>query len=61
MTTAITIDAHAGWDVEVTTERLNAHGDWEFNSKVVVKANTKETHYVHSHLRISGITEVRKP
>ena len=58
MTTAITVDAHAGWDVEVTTEKLNAHGDWEFNSKVVVKANTKETVYIHSHLQITSVKEL---
>ena len=60
MTTAIVVDAHAGWDVEVSKEKLNLHGDWEFESKMVVKANTKETIYIHSHLRLSQVTEKRK-
>ncbi len=60
MTTAITVDAHAGWDVEVVTEKLNAQGDWEFNSKILVKAQSKEIIYIHSHLQISLIKELRK-
>jgi len=60
MTTAVTVDAHAGWDVEVSKEKLNMHGDWEFDSKVVVKANTKETLYIHSHLRLSEVRELSR-
>jgi hypothetical protein len=60
MTTAITIDAHAGWDVDVCKEKLNLHGDWEFDSKVTIKAFTKEIIYIHSHLRLSQIVELRK-
>lgn len=60
MTTAITVDAHAGWDVEVSTEKLNGHGDWEFNSKMIVKAHTKEIIYIHSHLKITEVREVKQ-
>ena len=60
MTTAITVDAHAGWDVEVTKEKLNGHGDWEFDSKVTVKAYTKEVIYIHSHLRLAEVREVNR-
>jgi len=60
MTTAITIDAHAGWDVTIRFETLNAHGDWEFRNEQRVPAFQKEIVYIHSHLRISEIREVPK-
>lgn len=59
MTTRITIDAHAGWDVEVELEQLNAEGEVTSRTKQVVSKYTIRDIYVHSHLRVSGITELR--
>ena len=62
MTTSVTIDAHAGWDVEVTTEDLDSNGVIVPESKktFVVTKNTKHTAYVHSYLQISSIKELKE-
>lgn len=53
MTTAVKVDAHAGWPVKVTTFQLNNHGDVTLEQEKIVPANTEETFYVHSHMRIA--------
>jgi hypothetical protein len=56
MTTSITVDAHAGWDVEVTIAEGSDHAG-TFRVRIVPK-NTKETFYVHSTMRITSIREL---
>lgn len=48
MTTKVTVDAHAGWDVEVTTVQLPARTE----SKDVVPANTVRDFYVYSNAEL---------
>lgn len=48
MTTKVTVDAHAGWPVEVTTVDLNTDGS-KLESKSTVPPNTTQDFYVHSH------------
>lgn len=53
MTTKVTVDAHAGWPVEVTTvDRVRVLGedaDRVTESKTVVAPHTTQDFYVHSH------------
>lgn len=68
MTTSITIDAHAGWDVEVTTktedavpvglERLGPPTYTE--TTFIVKAYSKHTENVWTGKTISNIREIPK-
>lgn len=68
MTTAVTIDAHAGWDVEVTTKTevpvpagLERMGPVEYNEATfIVKAGQKHTEYVWAGKTISNIREIPK-
>lgn len=48
MTTKVTVDAHAGWAVEVTTIDLNFDAT-KHETKSTVLPNTKQDFYVHSH------------
>lgn len=59
MTTAITVDAHAGWDVEVTIQDLDSEGKVMTERSQVVPKMTKETLYIHSHRQISSIKELK--
>ena len=52
MTTKVTVDAHAGWPVEVTQVQLAAAGNKTVEVTRVVAPNTKEDFYVHSHLEL---------
>lgn len=52
MTTKVTVDAHAGWPVKVTKISYDATGETG-RSDEVVPANTEQTFYVHSNLRIA--------
>lgn len=57
MTTKVTIDAHAGWDVAVTLIR----GENErIIEDIIVPANTVQDFYIHSGLSIFGIAEIPK-
>lgn len=47
MTTKVTVDAHAGWPVEVTTVDLASDGATVEN-KVTVPPNTTQNFYIHS-------------
>ena len=49
MTTKVTVDAHAGWPVEVTTSDKGVDGVMSESGKTVVPPNTKQDFYVHSH------------
>ncbi len=59
MTTAITIDAHAGWDVEVVIQDLDSDGNRITEHVQVIPKHTKETVYIHSHCQISSIKELK--
>ncbi len=52
MTTKVTVDAHAGWPVEVTRVQLDAEGKPAGESVYVVPPNTIRDFYVHSHLEL---------
>lgn len=68
MTTVITIDAHAGWDVEVTTKSedavpagLERMGPATYTETTfIVPAYTKHTEYVWTGKTISNIREIPK-
>ena len=61
MTTKVTIDAHAGWDVEYKTVALDSTGNVDPNSEFtfVVSKNTVKDVYIHSHMQIISIKELR--
>ena len=69
MTTKVTVDAHAGWPVEVTTvDRVQVEGEEServTESKATVSPRTVQDFYVHSHreLRIKELpnTPVEAP
>lgn len=52
MTTAVTVDAHAGWPVEVEQIQLGADGKPNASTKLVVPANSKMTFYAHSTMEL---------
>lgn len=60
MTTKVTVDAHAGWPVLVTTMK----GEPSYPKTVeteVVEPNTAKDFYIHSGLKILHIEEQIKP
>jgi hypothetical protein len=66
MTTNITVDAHAGWDVEVIFEDMQptppglermGPAVWTKSTKII-PANTKETIAIWDTKRIAGIREL---
>ncbi len=63
MTTKITVDAHAGWDVRVLKidyDPDNAGGSEDVVvDSVLVEAGTKEDFYIHQGRKLTVI-EVRK-
>lgn len=59
MTTAITVDAHAGWDVEVKIQDLDTDGNVVTERVQVVPKNTKETIYIHSHRQLGSVKELK--
>ena len=57
MTTAVTINAHAGWPVEVIL--VHSYPDEEDRKEeITVQPHTERTVYVHSNLSISSIREL---
>lgn len=52
MTTKVTVDAHAGWPVKVTSVQLDSDGKVTGESSSTVPPNTKQDFYVHSHLEL---------
>ena len=57
MTTAVTIDAHASWPVEVEV-RTGEPGTPDVFKTEIVEPNTKRTIYLHSGCSIIGIKEL---
>lgn len=54
MTTAVTVDAHAGWPVEVQTRNIST-----INTEIV-QPSTKKVFYIHDGLEIVSIKELPK-
>lgn len=59
MTTKVTIDAHAGWDVEIHTVNTNETGDVVSDSVFIVPKNTVQDIYIHSNKHITKIVEIK--
>lgn len=59
MTTAVTVDAHAGWPVEVQTRNIVPSSDGTINTEIV-QPNTKSIFYIHDGLEIISIKELPK-
>jgi hypothetical protein len=63
MTTAVKIDAHAGWDVEVTLRHVSRNMKYDrFTASVethVVPAHTEQTFYVHDGVEIIRVAEIK--
>ncbi|MBN9463450.1 MAG: hypothetical protein J0H00_19745 [Burkholderiales bacterium] len=49
MTTKVTVDAHAGWPVEVIAVDLDNDGRVVGESQTTVAPHTTQDFYVHSH------------
>lgn len=52
MTTKVTVDAHAGWPVKVTSVQLDSEGNPVSESETTVPPLTTQDFYVHSHLEL---------
>lgn len=52
MTTKVTVDAHAGWPVEVRWVQLDAEGAPYSEVVDVVLPNTTRDYHIHSHLEL---------
>ncbi len=57
MTTKVSIDAHAGWPVEVTIRRGEPDQPQEFET-LVVEPGAIAHLYIHSGLEITGVREL---
>ena len=56
MTTKVTIDAHAGWPVEVVT--ISGEPGYPKSAQItVVEPNTEQDFYIHSGLKILSVSE----
>lgn len=60
MTTSVTIDAHAGWPVLVTMEYGEPLQPKSVTSELV-EPGTKRVFYIHSGLKIIGVSEQPRP
>lgn len=49
MTTKVTVDAHAGWPVKVTTVDLDSDGKPTGQHETTVPPHAVQDFYVHSH------------
>jgi hypothetical protein len=56
MTTSLTVNAHAGWDIEVKVAEKTNLG-WNVR-EVIVPKNTEQVFYIHSTMDIWGIKEL---
>lgn len=56
MTTKVTVDAHAGWDVQVEVINVSAQG--EVTSIEVVSKHTTKDFYIHSGMRLGEVKEL---
>lgn len=60
MTTKVTIDAHAGWPVEVKSIRGELGQPKTFDT-TIVEPNTVKDFYIHSGCAIQSIRELERP
>lgn len=60
MTTKVTVDAHAGWPVEVKTIVGEPNQD-KAEQTHIVEPNTVRDFYIHSGVSIIGIRELYRP
>ena len=60
MTTSITVNAHGGWPVLVTTKQGEAGQEKSIHT-TTVEPNTERTFYIHSGLQIVGVEEQPRP
>lgn len=59
MTTKVTIDAHAGWDISYTTVNIDSAGvELSRVTGVVTKYTTKDI-YIHSNMKLVEIVELQ--
>ena len=58
MTTRVTVDAHAGWDVEVEIYYLRA--DYQEQRKEVVPKNTTKDFFIHSGMWLGKVVELNQ-
>jgi hypothetical protein len=58
MTTQVTVNAHAGWDVSVEVIDVNADGTETVVRTQVVSKHTEEHFYIHSHRRLGVVKEI---
>lgn len=59
MTTRVTVDAHAGWPVQVVGIYGESHMSKEIRTDVV-QPNTIKDFYIHSGFRIISIEELSR-
>ena len=59
MTTKVTVDAHAGWPVEVVTI-VGEPGYPKSAQLTVVDSNTEQDFYIHSGLSILSVSEMQR-
>lgn len=59
MTTKVTVDAHAGWDIEVVVAR-GEYNEIRVLETEVVPAGTVREFYIHSGMRLVLVEEIRK-
>ncbi len=57
MTTKVTVDAHAGWDVEVVVEDIVPEGTRQ--ETIVVEKHTVRDFYLTSHRKLTSVTELQ--
>lgn len=60
MTTKVTIDAHAGWPVEVKSICGEPNSEKTFDT-TIVEPNTVKDFYIHSGCVIQSIRELERP
>ncbi|SKB32314.1 hypothetical protein [Sphingopyxis flava] len=59
MTTKVTVDAHAGWPVEVTA-RYGEPDQPKSVSVHIVEAGSAQDFYIHSGLEILNVRELKR-
>jgi hypothetical protein len=60
MTTAVTVDAHAGWNIEVVVQSLDNEGNVTEERTEVVERLTTKVFYIHSHMQLARIKELKQ-
>ena len=61
MTTAVTVDAHAGWPVDVAQIMTDVDGNEVARNIITVPANTVMTFYCHSSMKLEIEEGKREP